>query len=80
MQPAHHFAMATKKVVPEFLEIGTRLELIREAIGIERQTEFAKLCGVQPNAYSQWAKGRAEPLSGTGTSCRKVYVAGLWVA
>jgi transcriptional regulator with XRE-family HTH domain len=51
--------MATKKIIPEFLEIGQRLELIREAIGIEVQAEFAKLCGVQPNAYSQWAKGRA---------------------
>ena len=51
--------MATDKVIPEYLEIGQRLELIREAIGMQDQADFARHCGAQPNAYNQWTKGRA---------------------
>lgn len=51
--------MATDKVIPEYLEIGRRLELIREVIGMEDKAEFARHCGAQPNAYTQWTKGKA---------------------
>lgn len=55
----HHFAMATNEIIPALLEIGQRLELIREALGIEGKGEFADICGVEANTYSQWINGRA---------------------
>jgi transcriptional regulator with XRE-family HTH domain len=51
--------MLARNVPPENRhQIGRRLSLLRRAIAGEKQADFCRLVGIQPNTWSQYESGK----------------------
>ncbi len=62
-----------KKLVPGLVE---RLKALR---GNRSQSEFAKMCGLQQQAYSKWEQGATPNAFGVAAICQATGVSADWL-